>query len=58
MKTFSQMTLAVLLVALTTLVPVSAAYATGRSGRPHTQSQTYHDRTPKAHTHGSHLHHS
>jgi hypothetical protein len=37
------------------LVP---AYASShKSGSSHTRSQTYHDRTPKAATHGSHPHH-
>jgi hypothetical protein len=56
MKYHFQVILASWVVLLTVLVPVSA-YASRTPGSTHTRSQTYHDRTPKAHTHGAHPHH-
>jgi hypothetical protein len=55
MKLNIHLTRAFLLIAVLTLVPASA-YASGRSGGAHPRSQTYHDRTPKVHSHGSHPH--
>jgi hypothetical protein len=41
------------------LVSLAPAYAAAhKSGSSHTRSQIYHDRAPKAPTHGSHPHHS
>jgi hypothetical protein len=55
MKLNIHLTRAFLLVAVMTLVPASA-YALRMSGGGHPRSQTYHDRTPKVHKHGSHPH--
>jgi hypothetical protein len=55
MKLNIHLTCAFLLVAVMTLVPASA-YALGMSDGGHPHSQTYHDRTPKVHSHGSHPH--
>jgi hypothetical protein len=55
MRLNTNLTLAFLLVALMTLVPASA-YATRGAGGGHPRSQTYHDRTPRVRTHGSHPH--
>ena len=46
---------AFLFLALIALAPASA-YAAGATRGAHTHSQTYHDRTPRVHTHGSHPH--
>ena len=56
MKIYVNLTFAFLLVALLALAPASA-YASRGSGGGHRRSQTYHDRTPKAHRHGSHPRH-
>jgi hypothetical protein len=53
MKLNIHLTHAFLLVAVMTLVPASA-YALRMSGGGHPRSQTYHDRTPRVHSHGSH----
>jgi hypothetical protein len=56
MKSLCQVALASVLIALVNFVP-AYAYATKNTGTARTHSQTYHDRTPKAHTHTSHPHH-
>lgn len=45
------------LLVLTSLVSTHAVAATN-SGSTHARSVTYHDRTPRAHVHESHPHHS
>jgi hypothetical protein len=55
MRLNTNLTLAFLLVALMSLVPASA-YAARGAGGGHPHSQTYHDRTPRVHPHGSHPH--
>jgi hypothetical protein len=57
MKSTLQIVFASLLVVLMASVTASA-YALSPMGGHHVRSQTYHDRTPKAHTHGSHPHRS
>jgi hypothetical protein len=57
MKSTLQIVFASLLVVLMASVTASA-YASSPMGGHHVRSQTYHDRTPKAHTHGSHPHRS
>jgi hypothetical protein len=55
MKLSYSIALASLLAALMTLAPAYGLTARRTSsGHPH--SQTYHDRTPKVHSHGSHPH--
>ena len=56
MKFPYQVALASLVSILVILAPASA-YALKATNGPHTRSQTYHDRTPKVHTHGSHTPH-
>ena len=55
MNSMAKFALVSVVFALTSLVPAYAA--SHKSGSSHTRSQTYHDRTPKAPTHGSHPHH-
>ncbi len=55
MKLHFQITIAFMVLVLTTLVP-AYAYAAKASGGARTHSQTYHNRTPTARTHGSHTH--
>lgn len=43
------------LVLLMSFVPANA-FALRNTGATHTHTQTYHDRTPTVHTHGSHPH--
>jgi hypothetical protein len=56
MKFTINLTLAFLLVALLAMAPATA-YASGKTHARHQRSQTYHDRTPRVHTRGSHPHH-
>jgi hypothetical protein len=44
------------LVLLMSFVPANA-FASRNTGVAHAHTQTYHDRTPTVHTHGSHPHH-
>ena len=52
-----QVALGSALLILASLVSTPAV-AESKSGTPHAHSITYHDRTPKAHVHESHPHHS
>jgi hypothetical protein len=55
MKVLYQIALASLVFSLSILAPASAyASSTETSARPH--ELTYHDRTPRVHTHGTHSH--
>jgi hypothetical protein len=56
MKIYVNLTFAFLLVAVLTLAPATS-YASGKQHAHHQRSQTYHDRGPRVHTHGSHPHH-
>ncbi len=56
MKSKFQFVLGASLLFLMCLAP-AYAYASHKSGTAHTRTQTYHDRTPRAHVHGSHPHH-
>jgi hypothetical protein len=53
MKFPLQTALASLTLILMSLVP-APAFASRTAGGPRAHSQTYHDRTPKVHTNGSH----
>ncbi len=54
MKYPFQIALVCLLIAMTALMSASAYALNSPGGHPRTQ--TYHDRTPRAHVHGSHPH--
>jgi hypothetical protein len=56
MKQKIQIALATMVVALMGVVP-AYAYAGHKSGTNRSHAQTYHDRTPKAHVHGTHVRH-
>jgi hypothetical protein len=56
MKIYVNLTFAFLLVAVLTLAPTTS-YESGKQHAHHQRSQTYHDRGPRVHTHGSHPHH-
>ena len=53
MKSRVQTALASLMLMMMSLVPTSAFAARGAGG-PRAHTQTYHDRTPRVHTNGSH----
>lgn len=55
MKSLFQVGLASVLVLVMSFAP-TRAYASKNAGSQHAHSQTYHDRTPTVHTHGSHSH--
>jgi len=55
MKLILQVAFASLVFVLGVLVPASA-YASRTSNEAPTRTQTYHDRTPRVHTHGTHSH--
>jgi Spy/CpxP family protein refolding chaperone len=57
MNSKTQFALAAALFVLASLVSTHAVAAT-KSGGTHARSVTYHDRTPRAHVHESHPHHS
>jgi len=56
MKSRFQFAFGPVLILLMGLVP-SSAYALRNGEAAHTHSQSYHDRTPHVHSHGSHSHH-
>jgi hypothetical protein len=56
MKSLYQFGFAFALLVLMNLVPAHA-FASRNAGMGRTHTQTYHDRTPTVHTHGSHPHH-
>ncbi len=56
MKSIFQFGFASVLVLLMSFVPANA-FASRNTGAAHTHTQTYRDRTPIVHTHGSHPHH-
>ena len=56
MKFHPQFVLAALIVVLMTLLSVPA-YAAKTPNGGHEHTQTYHDRTPRVHAHGSHPRH-